>query len=146
MDLIKCLNTPYLIILSHPLLFIRLKGVRGLARLLEYPLSENFIPSVARKYVNLVNCLNNPYLIISLSHLHPHQPPVRELVVNFWNSSQSHLTVHPIPVSRRKCVNSVNCFVLRLFTWILWLQPFSNRLPLLTSKLNDCGWINCVTV
>ena len=36
--------------------------------------------------------------------------------------------------------------VFRPLIWVLWFQPFSNRLPNPTSKLNDSGWINFVTV
>ena len=76
--------------------------------------------------MNYVNCLKAPHLIIS-SHLIP--------------LPHAAIPSHACLQKARK----FRQFFLD-FSWVLWLQPFSNRLQSPTSKLNDSCCINCVTV
>ena len=83
MKFLKNLNTPHLIILSHPLFYFQ--KVCELAQLFYNVSSDHSIPSstVSRKYVNLVNCFKTYHLIIPL---HPFQD-VCELDQLFYDFS-----------------------------------------------------------
>ena len=99
-------------------------------------------------YVNLVNCIDTT----PSDHLIPYLSPESAwIMLIVWKPliSSSHLI--PLPhaaIPSHACLQKAREFrqLFLDFTWVLWLQSFSNRLPSPTSKLNDNCCINCVTV
>ena len=105
-NMLNCLSSPHLIILSHP--FHPTPGRTWTCSIVWIPPSSDHpISPVSRAYVNLINCLN----IRSYDYPIPSSQSISRAYVNFSNffNSSDHLS-HPI-------VSSISRAYVKFFNW-----------------------------